>query len=61
MQRGGGAWDDSDLAKKQLKSQDGKKITKKQWSETDKAYAAVRMTPEGKYSPIYCTGVSGQQ
>lgn len=42
MQRGGGAWDDSDLAKKQLKSQEGKKITKKAWSETDKAYAAVR-------------------
>ena len=42
MQRGGGAWDDSDLAKKQLRSKEGKKITKKQWSETDKAYAAVR-------------------
>lgn len=42
MQRGGGAWDDSDLAKKNLKSQEGKKIEKKKWSKLDKAYAAVR-------------------
>lgn len=42
MQRGGGAWDDSDLAKKNLKSKEGKTIAKKKWSETDKAYARVR-------------------
>ena len=58
MQRGGGAWDDSDLASKQLKSQDGKKITKKAWSETDKAYAAVRKSTQENCASHCCTAGS---
>lgn len=54
MQRGG-AWDDSDLTKKGAAKMaarkekvvnnniTSKKITKKQWSDTDKAYANVRI------------------
>lgn len=45
MQRGGGSWDDADLAKKNLKSQTGKKIEKKKWSDTDEAYAKVSAAP----------------
>lgn len=47
MQRGG-AWDDSDLAKKNVVSQSGKKITKKPWSKKDKEYAEVGVAESGK-------------
>ncbi|CAN0203999.1 unnamed protein product [Pylaiella littoralis] len=44
MQRKG-AWDDSDLAQKNVKSkQTGKAIAKKKWSSVDKAYAAKPTT-----------------
>lgn len=54
MQRGG-AWDDSDLTKRGAvkmaartekvvnNKTTSKKITKKEWSDTDKAYANVRI------------------
>lgn len=47
MQRDGGAWDDSDLSKKNMLSQSGKKITKKPWSNTDKEYAEVGVVVGG--------------
>lgn len=50
MQRGG-AWDDSDLSKKKLKTQKDKvviskkEISTKAWSDLDKKYAQVRLCP----------------
>ena len=78
MQRGG-AWDDSDLTKKGAakmaarkeivvnNNKTSKKITKKQWSETDKAYANVRIPlPRGRSAlrsvrnVLYLLGAGGK-